>query len=134
MVCFPLGCIVNRLILVPVLSREFVEDAIKLLVAQFIPLKPADLEEWMEDPEEWINSEEKENAQWEYELRVRGFSRFLRSNSKLHPKPCAERVLLTFANQYPTYVIPLLVATFRQVICKYISYLGLIMVDLRAYG
>ena len=54
-----------------VLSQTFVEDAVKLLVTQFIPLKPMDLEGWMEDPEEWVNLEDKENEQWEYELRVR---------------------------------------------------------------
>ena len=46
------------------------EDAVKLLVTRFIPLNPSDLEEWMSDPEEWVNAEEKENDQWEYELRV----------------------------------------------------------------
>ena len=53
-----------------VLSKEFVEDAVKILVTRFIPLNPSDLEGWMEDPEEWVNAEEKENDQWEYELRV----------------------------------------------------------------
>jgi len=52
------------------LSREFVEDAVRLLVTRFIPLNPADLEGWMSDPEEWVNLEDKENEQWEYELRV----------------------------------------------------------------
>ena len=54
-----------------VLSQEFVVDAVKILVTRFIPLNPSDLEEWMSDPEEWVNAEEKENDQWEYELRVR---------------------------------------------------------------
>lgn len=27
----------------------------------------------MADPEEWVNTEEKENDQWEYELRVMTF-------------------------------------------------------------
>lgn len=53
-----------------VLSSGFVEEAVRLLLTQYIPLKPSDLEGWMEDPEEWINSEEKENTQWEFELRV----------------------------------------------------------------
>ena len=53
-----------------VLTKEFVEDAVKILVTRFIPLNPSDLEEWMADPEEWVNAEEKENDQWEYELRV----------------------------------------------------------------
>jgi hypothetical protein len=55
----------------PALSQEFVEDAVRLLVTRFIPLKPADLEGWMSDPEEWVDLEDKENDQWEYELRVR---------------------------------------------------------------
>lgn len=53
------------------LSQEFVEDAVRLLVTRFIPLNLADLEGWMSDPEEWVNLEDKENNQWEYELRVR---------------------------------------------------------------
>lgn len=52
------------------LAQEFVEEAVKLLLTKYIPLKPSDLEGWMEDPEEWINSEEKDNTQWEFELRV----------------------------------------------------------------
>ncbi|KAI0352893.1 ARM repeat-containing protein [Trametes cingulata] len=82
-----------------VLSKEFVEDAVKILVTRFIPLNPSDLEGWMEDPEEWVNAEEKENDQWEYELR-----------------PCAERVLMTLASQYPQYVRPLIELTFNQVV------------------
>ena len=53
------------------LSKEFVEDAVKILVTRFIPLNPSDLDNWMADPEEWVNTEEKENDQWEYELRVK---------------------------------------------------------------
>ena len=52
------------------LSKDFVEEAVKLLVTRFIPLNPSDLEEWVADPEEWVNLEEKENEQWQYELRV----------------------------------------------------------------
>ncbi|RDX55688.1 ARM repeat-containing protein [Lentinus brumalis] len=82
-----------------VLSKEFVEDAVKILVTRFIPLNPSDLEEWMSDPEEWVNAEEKENDQWEYELR-----------------PCAERVLMTLAAQYPQFVRPLIEETFKTLV------------------
>lgn len=34
-------------------------------------LNTGDLESWMADPEEWVNLEDKENDQWEYEIRVR---------------------------------------------------------------
>jgi hypothetical protein len=33
-------------------------------------LKPDDLENWLSDPEDWFNLEEKESDQWEYEIRV----------------------------------------------------------------
>ncbi len=53
------------------LSREFVENAVKALISRFMPLNPSDLETWMNDPEEWVNLEDQENDQWEYEIRVR---------------------------------------------------------------
>ena len=53
-----------------VLSNEFVENAVQLLVSRFMPLKPDDLENWLSDPEDWFNLEEKESDQWEYEIRV----------------------------------------------------------------
>lgn len=83
------------------LSQEFVEDAVRLLVTRFIPLNLADLEGWMSDPEEWVNLEDKENDQWEYELR-----------------PCGERVLMTLSSQYKDYVTPLLETTFKQIIAQ----------------
>ncbi|KAI0938258.1 hypothetical protein AcV5_001092 [Taiwanofungus camphoratus] len=81
-----------------VLPKEFVEGAVRLLVTRFIPLNPADLEEWMADPEGWVNVEEQDNEQWVFEIR-----------------PCAERVLMSLANQYRQYVTPLLATTFGQV-------------------
>lgn len=101
-----------------VLSQAFVEDAVRLLVTRFIPLDPSDLEEWMSDPEEWVNLEEKENEQWEYELRVS----YLGVHSHLlvwlidDRQPCGERVLMTLAYQYRQYVIPLLLTTFEQIV------------------
>ncbi|KAG6328294.1 hypothetical protein ID866_10795, partial [Astraeus odoratus] len=83
------------------LSQQFVEDAVRLLVTRFIPLNPTDLESWMSDPEEWVNEEDKENDQWEYELR-----------------PCGERVLMTLASQYRDYVVPLMTTTFKDIICR----------------
>ena len=54
-----------------VLSRDFVEGAVRLLVTRFIPLTPKDLGRWEMDVEEWMNQEEDEDEQWEYALRVR---------------------------------------------------------------
>ncbi|KAF9476494.1 ARM repeat-containing protein [Pholiota conissans] len=80
------------------LSQEFVENAVRMLVTRFMPLNTSDLESWMADPEEWVNLEDKENDQWEYEIRA-----------------CSERVLMQLCNQFPDFVVPLLVSTFEQV-------------------
>ncbi|KAF8351332.1 armadillo-type protein [Amanita rubescens] len=80
------------------LSREFVENAVRALISRFMPLNPSDLETWMNDPEEWVNLEDQENDQWEYEIR-----------------PCSERVLVQLSNQFSEFVTPLLVATFNDV-------------------
>ncbi|KAF8165214.1 armadillo-type protein [Crassisporium funariophilum] len=80
------------------LSQEFVENAVRLLITRFMPLNPSDLENWMADPEEWVNLEDKENDQWEYEIRA-----------------CAERLLMQLCNQYSEFVVPLLSATFKEI-------------------
>lgn len=59
---------------IPVLPQGIVEQAVRLLVLRFIPLKPADLEGWESDPEDWVNHEEQDNDMWEYEIRVSLFT------------------------------------------------------------
>jgi hypothetical protein len=44
-----------------------------------MPLNPNDLEGWMANPEEWVNTEDKDDEQWQFEIRVS--SKFL---STLH--------------------------------------------------
>jgi hypothetical protein len=53
-----------------VMPASDVQEAVKILVTQFIPLKMTDLQEWEQNPEQWVNEEDNENDQWEYELRV----------------------------------------------------------------
>jgi hypothetical protein len=53
-----------------VMPEADVKEAVRILVQQFIPLKVDDLKEWENNPEQWINEEDAENDQWEYELRV----------------------------------------------------------------
>ena len=52
------------------LPQDFVETAVTFLVTRFMPLNPNDLEGWMADPEEWVNTEDKDNEQWQFEIRV----------------------------------------------------------------
>lgn len=84
------------------LTKEFVENAVQILVTRYIPLNPLDLEEWMADPEGWVNVEEQDNEQWVFEIR-----------------PCAERVLMTLANHYHQHVTPLLETTFKQIVVQH---------------
>jgi hypothetical protein len=47
-----------------------VENAVTFLVTRFMPLNPKDLEGWMMNPEEWVNTEDKDDEQWQFEIRV----------------------------------------------------------------
>jgi hypothetical protein len=52
------------------LPQDFVETAVTFLVTRFMPLNLNDLEGWMANPEEWVNTEDKDDEQWQFELRV----------------------------------------------------------------
>ncbi|KAG8934669.1 hypothetical protein FRC02_009496 [Tulasnella sp. 418] len=81
------------------LPLEFVTNAVSMLITRLLPLKAADLKKWEDDPEDWVNTEEKDNEAWEYDLRA-----------------CSERVLVTLAHQYPDYITPLLQQLFVTVV------------------
>ncbi|CAE6405310.1 unnamed protein product [Rhizoctonia solani] len=81
-----------------ILPSVFVEGAVQQLVQTFLPLSDASLELWSEDPEGFIEEEEKGGDAWE-----------------IDPRPCAERVLITFAAKYTEVVIPVLKAMFDAV-------------------
>ncbi|CAE6384346.1 unnamed protein product [Rhizoctonia solani] len=81
-----------------ILPSAFVESAVQQLVQTFLPLSDASLELWSEDPEGFIEEEEKGGDAWE-----------------IDPRPCAERVLITFAAKYTEIVIPVLKAMFDAV-------------------
>ena len=57
----------------PVLTPQFVEDAVRLLISRFMPLTEDDLNEWLADPESWVTTEDTESDMWQYELRVKCF-------------------------------------------------------------
>jgi hypothetical protein len=73
----------------------------------------------MSDPEEWVNIEEKDDEQWEFQLRVSSPVLFLYSLDEWYcVQPCSERVLLTLSNQFEPFVAPLLASSFEQVMGK----------------
>ena len=111
-----IGTFAKKLNMRVVLSREFVEGAVRLLVTRFIPLTPKDLEMWEMDVEEWMNQEENEDEQWEYGLRVCMPSITCCFQLIIsYVQPCAERVLLTLSTQYKDFVTPILQASFDSV-------------------
>ena len=46
------------------------ETAVTFLVSRFMPLNPNDLDGWMATPEEWVNTEDKGDELWQFEIRV----------------------------------------------------------------
>jgi hypothetical protein len=60
-----------RLILSSVLPQHVVQNAAEIIIKQFMPLNEAELNEWMSDPEQWVNDEDTDNnEQWVFEIRV----------------------------------------------------------------
>ena len=54
-----------------VLSPQFVNDAMGVLLQRFLPLSVGDLQKWEEDSEEWLNeSGVEEGGAWEHDVRV----------------------------------------------------------------
>ncbi|KAJ7498772.1 armadillo-type protein [Mycena latifolia] len=83
------------------LPPDFVQTAVETLIKQFMPLKEAELKEWMEDPEQWVNDQDTDNEQWVYEIR-----------------PCSERVLMQLSNQYSDIVAPMLLNLYMNIATK----------------
>jgi hypothetical protein len=77
-------------------------------------LNPSDLENWMADPEEWVNLEDKENDQWEYEIRVCPVVFFELYEANPQFQACSERLLVQICNQYSEFVVPLLLTMFNE--------------------
>ncbi|KAG9082993.1 hypothetical protein FS749_006380, partial [Ceratobasidium sp. UAMH 11750] len=84
---------------IDILPPTFVESAVNQLVQTFLPLSDASLEVWATDPEGFIEEEEKGGDSWE-----------------IDPRPCAERVLITFAAKYTEIVVPVLKSMYDVVI------------------
>ncbi|KAF7301791.1 Importin N-terminal domain-containing protein [Mycena indigotica] len=79
------------------LPTNFVEVAVETLIRQFMPLKDAELTEWMNDPEQWVNDEDSVNEQWVFEIR-----------------PCSERVLMALSVAFPDTVATLLLNLYNS--------------------
>ncbi|KAF7352662.1 Importin N-terminal domain-containing protein [Mycena venus] len=87
-----------------VIPPSLIQEAAEILIKQFMPLKEAELSEWTNDPEQWVNDEGTDNEQWIFEIRA-----------------CSERVLMQLSNQFPDVVPPLLVNLYNSFGCQIAS-------------
>ncbi|KAF7355443.1 Importin N-terminal domain-containing protein [Mycena sanguinolenta] len=84
-----------------VLPQHVVQRAAEIIITQFMPLNDNELQEWLSDPEQWVNEEETDNEQWIFEIRA-----------------CSERVLMQLSNQFPDVIPPLLVNLYNSFGCQ----------------
>ena len=61
--------IASELIKTNVLSVHMVQQLINTLILQFFVLRPSDLHQWQEEPDEWTKREEEMAESWEYGIR-----------------------------------------------------------------
>ncbi|KAI7867162.1 armadillo-type protein [Spinellus fusiger] len=78
------------------LTPTFVNTCAETLVAKYMLFTRADIEQWEEDPEGWLNH--TDNEDWEFEIR-----------------PCAEITFMTLLTEYRSLLSPILLRLVDQV-------------------
>jgi hypothetical protein len=80
-----------------VLTDIFVVSMMETVVTQFFVLRPSDLRDWQEEPDEWEKREEEVADAWEFSLRS-----------------CAEKLFLDLIINYKELLVPRLLQVFYQ--------------------
>lgn len=80
-----------------VLTDAFVIQLMELLVTQYFVLRPSDLRDWEEDPDEWEKREEEIADAWEFSSRS-----------------CSEKLFLDLVINFKELLVPRLLDVFRQ--------------------
>lgn len=80
------------------LTESFVREAMDTLVTRFFVFKASDLQEWLEEPEEWEKREEGEGDDWEFSVRS-----------------CSEKLFLDLAINYKEIIVQPLLSVFYSV-------------------
>ncbi|ODV88553.1 hypothetical protein CANCADRAFT_124414 [Tortispora caseinolytica NRRL Y-17796] len=78
-----------------ILTIEYVDYLSNLLLTKFFPLTPTHLEQWQDDPEQWIYDETQ--ASWEYDLRH-----------------CAENIFHVMLSAFTDHMVPQLAQFIEQ--------------------
>ncbi|KAL8986745.1 MAG: hypothetical protein Q9177_003989, partial [Variospora cf. flavescens] len=88
----------RQLIKGDLLTEDFAQATMQTLMTQFFVLRPQDLREWEEQPEEWERREEGEDDIWEFSIRS-----------------CAEKLFLELMLNYKVQLVPKLLSVFGNV-------------------
>lgn len=80
-----------------VLTESFVLSMMEVLVTRFFVLRPSDLRDWEEEPDEWEKREEEVADAWEFSLRS-----------------CSEKLFLDLVINYKELLVPRLLQVFYQ--------------------
>jgi len=80
-----------------VLTNEFVIQLMEILVTQYFVLRPADLRDWEEEPDEWERREEEIADAWEFSIRS-----------------CSEKLFLDLVINFKELLVPRLLQVFQQ--------------------
>jgi Importin-beta N-terminal domain len=80
-----------------VFSNEFVLQLMELLVTRYFVLRPSDLRDWEEEPDEWERREEEIADAWEFSIRS-----------------CSEKLFLDLIINFKELLAPRLMHVFQQ--------------------
>lgn len=80
-----------------VLTNDLVLQLMEILVTQYFVLRPADLRDWEEEPDEWERREEEIADAWEFSIRA-----------------CSEKLFLDLVINFKELLVPRLLQVFQQ--------------------
>lgn len=80
-----------------VLTHKLVIQLMEILVTQYFVLRPSDLRDWEQDPDEWERREEEIANAWEFSIRS-----------------CSEKLFLDLVINFKELLVPRLLDVFRQ--------------------
>ncbi|KAK5092272.1 hypothetical protein LTR70_001919 [Exophiala xenobiotica] len=80
-----------------VFTHDFVVQLMEILVTQYFVLRPADLRDWEQEPDEWERREEEIADAWEFSIRS-----------------CSEKLFLDLVINFKELLVPRLLQVFQQ--------------------
>ena len=89
------------------LTDAFAREVMETLVTRYFIIRPKDLRDWQEEPDEWERREEGEGDVWEYSIRS-----------------CSEKLYLDLVIHYKESLVPPLLGVIHNAASMFISFHG----------